>query len=109
MQPYDSWKEGDVAQAALRAIYKVMSAGHEKYGEEWRTRDAAHHLTKATVHITRAHHFGVGCIEDGRGSATGLTDWSHAMTRLAFIAALSEPKSIEDSLVVDVTEIELSE
>lgn len=102
---FEDWSKGSVAQAALRAIYSVMERASHRYSNgEWREHPPEYHLRKALIHISTAHQFGVDRKEDGTGAKTGLPEWTHALTRLAFVAALlpkREPLPIEIDTTVD--------
>lgn len=106
---FDQWCASDVAQAMLKSVYGVMERASDAYGDErWRTLSAEYHLGKALVHTCTAHQFGLDQKENGMGARTGMREWEHALTRLAFVAA-KMPRELPKAVEIDTRELELSE
>lgn len=100
---FNDFKQSDLAEATLRVIHRVMEAAEPFHpNEPWRNMPAEHHIHRAFMHSMRAYST-PNSKEDGQGANTGLLDWHHALTRLAMVACLSEPKIEPSAPVVEIT------
>lgn len=96
MQSFDQWKSSDVALSALWAIYNVMLRGETFYpNDPWKDFSPQHHARKAHLHAMLSFEN----IESKDMANTMMPDWSHALTRLAMVAALVAP--YHEPMVVD--------
>lgn len=109
---FATFRNSDIAQAALYRVWLVMSRAYEKHGESWRDKSPEWHVSKGLVHLCTSHHFGIGRKEDGVGANTGMLELDHALTRLCMASMLLNPhcEPIADvEVVVDTVEEEIKE